>query len=315
MRKRLIAGTVCAAAAMSGVYLCFFDFACSGRNPRWKKKRKNHPDPSTPEGKAYYERQQRKKDTDAIPYEETWLISRDHLKLYARYYPNAQAERIVILCHGFHGSVSSDFAYILPMLLKDCEILAIDERAHGESEGKYITYGAKEKLDIYDWAEYVDEINDRKLPVYLFGVSMGAASVLMNADRQIPGVCGMIADCGYTSMHDIILDVQKAWYKTPEFPALNILEFNCRKIGHFEMKEADALSAVKNAKVPVLFIHGSEDHFVKPEHTERNAAACASKHRTVFVEGAGHAVSSGKDPQLYEKEVRQFFRETESELQ
>ncbi|MBQ7993936.1 MAG: alpha/beta hydrolase [Solobacterium sp.] len=314
MKKMLLAGAMGTAAAMSGIYLWFFDFACNGRNRRWSAKPKKSPDPETAEGKAYYERQKRKQETEEIPYEDAWLISRDHLQLHARYYPNENAERIVILCHGFHGSVSGDFAYILPMLKRDCEILAIDERAHGRSEGKYITYGAKEKLDIHDWADFIVEKNDRNLPVYLFGVSMGAASVLMNADQEPAGVKGIIADCGYTTMHDIILDVQKAWYKTPEFPALSIMAFNCHTFAHFEMKEADALSAMKNAKLPVLFFHGSEDHFVKPSHTEKNAAACASKHRTVFVEGAGHAVSSAKDPQLYESEVRRFFAETESEM-
>ena len=80
------------------------------------------------------------------------------------------------------------------------------------------------------------------------------------------------------------------------------------------MKDADALSAVKRAKLPVLFIHGTGDHFVPVHHTEQNAAACVSRHRIVYVEGASHAASAQKDPVLYESELRSFFRETEAGL-
>ncbi len=291
----------------------FFRFAVIAKNEKWDKTARKEPDPETPGGRAYYERKRKKQEAEDIPYEDAWIVSSDGLKLHARRYPNQKAERIVILCHGYHGSVSSDFCFILPMLVRDCEILAIDERSHGESEGKYITFGAKEKQDIHDWADYMAQKNVRNLPVYLFGVSMGAASVLMNADMDPAGVKGIIADCGYTNMHDIICDVQRAWYKLPPFPGVNMMALNCRLSAGFSMKDADAITAVKHAKLPVLFIHGTGDHFVPVHHTEKNSAACASTHRTVYVEGAPHAASAQKDPFLYEKEVRSFFRETETD--
>ena len=292
----------------------FFRFAVVADNGKWDQPPAKEPDPETPKGRAYYERKRKKQEAEEIPYEDAWIVSKDGLKLHARYYPNEKAERIVILCHGYHGSVAADFAFILPMLKRDCEILAIDERAHGESEGKHITFGAKEKQDIHDWADYMAQKNTRGLPVYLFGVSMGAASVLMNADTDPAGVKGIIADCGYTNMHDIICDVQKAWYKLPAFPGVNMMAFNCRLSAGFSMKDADARSAVKRAKLPVLFIHGTSDHFVPVHHTEQNAAACVSRHRIVYVEDASHAASAQKDPVLYEREVRSFFSQTEADL-
>lgn len=273
----------------------------------WKQQNKKEPDPDTPKGQRYYAKKKAMEEMDSVPYEDAWITSKDGLKLHARYYPNGDAARIMILCHGYHGTPLSDFAFIFPMLKKDCAILAIDERSMGESEGKYITFGAREKEDICDWAEWMDAHNEKRLPVYLMGVSMGASAVLMNAGRVHANIRGIIADCGYTTMDRIISDVQKAWYKVSLKPVRMSLDYWCRTIAHFEMKEADALSVLKNAKLPVLFIHGKKDWFVAPYHTERNAQACASAHSVLYVENASHGQSAQTEPELYEKTMREFF--------
>lgn len=309
MKHKMLAGIIPAVMAAVGTAGYFtFRMAVIEDHPMWKKERPE-PDPDTPKGQHYYEKKRAVENAEALPYEDAWITSRDGLKLHARFYPNESAKRIVIFCHGYHGTSAGDFAFIFPMLKEDCTILAIDERSMGESEGKYITFGAMEKQDISDWAEWMDARNEKHLPVYLYGVSMGAASVLMNADREPAGVKGIIADCGYTTMDRIISDVQKAWYKASLKPVRMSLDLWCRVIARFRMKDADALSAMKHAKLPVLFIHGTADHFVAPYHTELNAAACISPHKTFFVEGASHGASAQTDPQLYEKTVREFFAE------
>ena len=309
MRHKILAGMVPAVMAAVGAAGYFtFRMSIIEDNPMWKKQRPE-PDPDTPKGKRYYEKKQAEKNAEELPYEDAWITSRDGLKLHARFYPNDAAKRIVIFCHGYHGTSYGDFAFIFPILKDDCTILAIDERSMGESEGKYITFGAKEKEDIFDWAAWMDAHNEKRLPVYLFGVSMGAASVLMNADKEPAGVKGIIADCGYTTMDKIISDVQKAWYKASVKPVRMSLDLWCRMIAHFRMKDADALSAMKQAKLPVLFFHGTDDHFVAPYHTEMNAAACISAHHEVYVEGASHGASAQIDPELYERSLREFFEQ------
>lgn len=295
------------ALTLSAGYMTF-NMSVVEDSKTWKKERKE-PDPDTPKGKKYFAHKKAEEEVNALPYEDAWITSYDGLKLHGRFYPNANAKRIAILCHGYHGSAAGDFSFILPMLKNDCEILAVDERSMGESEGKYITFGAKEKKDILLWASWMNERNEKQLPVYLYGVSMGAAAVLMNADQEIEGLKGIIADCGYTTMDRIIADVQKAWYKASLKPVRMALDFWCRILADFSMKEADALTPLANAKYPVLFFHGADDRFVPPYHTKMNAAACASEHKELFVENATHGSSAQMSPELYEKTLREFFAE------
>ena len=89
-----------------------------------------------------------------------------------------------------------------------CDVLFIEHRCCGDSEGKYITFGAKEQWDVKQWAVYMAERNKEKLPIYLYGQSMGAASVLMASGHTLPPeVKGLIADCGFQSMERQMRDM------------------------------------------------------------------------------------------------------------
>ena len=70
------------------------------------------------------------------------------------------------------------------------------------------------------------------------------------------------------------------------------------------------LEALKNGKVPVLFIHGTEDQFVPIEMSYQNYCACKAYKRIVVFPGANHGMSYYIDKQLYEKEVKDFWRAT-----
>ena len=298
---------IIAALFWAGWY--FFRFAVVADNGKWS----DSESPRGPYAKYFEERKVQREQADALECEHVWITSRDGLKLHARWVACESAKRIVVCCHGFHGSGSGDFCAIIPMIRDDSSLLIIDERCHGQSEGKYITFGAKEKLDIQDWVKFTAGRNEKNLPVYLFGVSMGSASVLMNTDLEQPScVKGVIGDCGYTSMFDITAAVAKKWFHTPSFPVISILGFWCFVKGGFRMKDADAYEALQHAKLPVLLIHGDRDSFVGPENSVRNNEACISEHEVLFVEGAPHGCSANEAPDLYKETVYRFFGKYDS---
>ena len=110
--------------------------------------------------------------------EECYIRSADGLRLHASYLPADNAKRIVLLSHGYKGSSFGDFAYTARFLHENhCDLLFIDQRCCGESQGEYITFGAKEQFDVQRWAYYIARRNQEKLPVYLYGESMGAAAL------------------------------------------------------------------------------------------------------------------------------------------
>lgn len=137
------------------------------------------------------------------PHEDVFLPALDGARLHARLYRVPHAHATVILCHGYHSHAEHDFSAQFPALYASggCNLLLIDERAHGLSEGKCLTFGQLERYDIAQWVHWVREHSRVQRPIALYGVSMGAASVLLAA--QLPElrdeIACVIADCGYSS--------------------------------------------------------------------------------------------------------------------
>ena len=130
------------------------------------------------------------KDMEQSPFEEVSVQSSDGLKLCGRLYILKEDAPILICFHGYHGTFAWDgYGYYKICKENDINILMVDERAHGKSEGNDITFGIRERDDCKLWTEYVVERFGRNVSIFLAGVSMGAASVIMATELELaPGV-------------------------------------------------------------------------------------------------------------------------------
>ena len=280
-----------------------------GQNPKKKiqltQMRINHPrykfEKEYEAGKAWCQRQNMR---------DCYIWSVDGLKLHGLYLPAENAERFVLLCHGYKGSGFGDFANTAKFLHENhCHLLFIDERCCGDSEGGYITFGAREQYDIQRWTYYIARKNKDRLPIYLYGESMGAASVLMASGLRLPkDVRGLIADCGFRSMKGQLQDMASGWF---HLHWIDLLLFRvnlfCRFLGGFGMKEADTAEALKKNKRPVLFFHGEEDSFVRPGNSIYNYSLCRAPKELVIEPGARHLCSAYAAPGLYRRKLLEFF--------
>ena len=250
-----------------------------------------------------------------LPYEEVTITSFDGLKLYARYYPNPDAKRAILCAHGYRSTAIGDFYASFEHLYKEASLLLIDERSCGKSEGSYSSFGALEKKDVQLWAEWLDKRVRHKLPLYLYGISMGAATVLLASVLKLPeNVKGVLADCGYTSGNDILNDVFKDSYKVKPRLMTKVLDLYAGRLGHFHLKDCDVRRALLNAKLPVRFMHGLDDDFVFPRNTQRNYDACSVEDKDIlWVEGAGHACAAVCGGERYLAYMDAFFAEREKE--
>ena len=188
-------------------------------------------------------------------------------------------------------------------------ILVPDQRSHGMSEGKFITFGVKESKDMEDWlAYYHRELG--KWPILLYGISMGASTMLYLSDRRLSGdVRGIIADCGFTSPNDIWKHVVEKNLHLPYDLSVLLIEGNCRKKLNMGPRAYSAVDAMKVCEVPVLFIHGTSDSFVPIEMTYRNYLACKAPKRLFVVPGAEHAMSYFLDKEGYENSILSFWKD------
>lgn len=203
-----------------------------------------------------------------------------------------------ILFHGYRSS-AYDFAGGFEFYKSlGINLLFVDQRAHGKSDGKYITFGIHESRDVLSWVNYVsDHIGGS---IYLGGISMGASTVMMSAGRGLPDcVKGIIADCGYSSPKEIITYVLCKKYHLPKFFAkLIIKNFNlfARLFGKFDINEMTAPLALHKCDLPVLITHGTEDRLVPPVMSEINAESCKCPHKLIKVQGARHGFAYPVDP-------------------
>ena len=244
------------------------------------------------------------------------IAARDGTSLVGHWLTCKAPKRIILAMHGWRSSWSSDFGIISDFWHQhDCNVLYAEQRGQGASGGEYMGFGLIERHDCLDWLNWINQKNSGMLPVYLAGVSMGASTVLMASALDLPkNVCGILADCGYTSIHAIWKHVVKNNLHLSYGIHGPLAERLCKKKIHAGTKDYSTTEALKSSRTPVLFVHGTEDRFVPVEMTFENYQACSAPKRLFVVPGAGHGMSYFVDRPGYEAETKLFWENCEKTI-
>lgn len=244
-----------------------------------------------------------------ITAEDVFINSFDGLKLHGRYYHVKDGAPLDIQFHGYNGNAMRDFCGGNKISRESGHnSLLIDQRAHGMSRGKTISFGINERKDCLSWVRYAVERFGEDTEIVLSGVSMGAATVLMASDLGLPkNVKAIVADCGYSSPKAIINKVMRD-SGLPDKLMYPFVWLGAMVFGKFNLTESSAVSAVSESDVPILIIHGGADDFVPCYMAEEIYKACRSEKKLLIVPGAGHGMSYLVDKDLYEKTVKDFTK-------
>lgn len=213
----------------------------------------------------------------------------------------------MILFHGYRSAAERDSVggYYIAGMLK-MNVIAVDHRGHGKSDGNVISFGILERKDCLCWARYAAD-RFGNAPIVLCGLSMGAATVLMASELPLPDcVAGILADCPYSSPQAIIQKVC-ADEKYPVKLSYPFIKLGARLFGGFDLEECDALTAVKNTKVPILLIHGEDDRFVPCEMSEEICKANPRAIEFITFPKAGHGLSYLMDKTRYQNCAVKFL--------
>lgn len=236
------------------------------------------------------------------------IITSDGLKLKGFLYRTEQpSDKSVICVHGYRGNGIKDMSFIAPFFLSHgYNVLLVDNRAHGASEGNIIGMGVLDRYDILKWTDALLEKTSSRV-IFLYGISMGAATVLMSASLGLPPeVKGIIADCGFTSPWEQFRYLFRHKAHIPPALVLPFVRRFALKIAGYDIKGADTREVLADSPLPVLLIHGKKDAFVPPYMSEQNNEVCNSHHELYLVEAAGHAKSYYTAPKEYEKCLLDF---------
>lgn len=243
--------------------------------------------------------------------EQVQVESDDGLVFNGYFYSCGQpTDKCVILSHGFKSNCYNTYSpQALFYLDNGFDVMMMNHRGHELSEGAYSSFSIKEGHDLLKWVECMEQKNPN-YKIMLHGNSMGATSVLI-ASKYVPeSVKCIIGDCGFTSAKDELYVQMTTMFKLPKFLAkllLGIIAFFCKTIGEFDLNAEGGIDAVKESKVPIMFVHGTNDATVPIEQGKANYDACCNENkRWLAYEGAGHGQSYLEYKEEYGKQMLDF---------
>lgn len=245
------------------------------------------------------------------PHEMFTITSFDGLKLYGKYYEYAPDAPIELMFHGYRGNAERDLSGgIQRCFALGHSALIVDQRCSGLSEGNVITFGIFEHRDCLMWIDFMISHFGPDVRIILTGISMGASTVLMASDKNLPdNVIGILADCGFHAARDVICSVAAGMH-LPARLLYPFVKFGAKLYGHFNLEEQTPLDSVKACKIPVLFFHGLDDDYVPSCMSQINYDACGSRKKLVLIPGAGHGLCYPIAPDRYIQEMTDFFYKT-----
>ncbi len=250
------------------------------------------------------------RQTRALPHEDMAVVSFDGLTLRGRYYEYAPGAPMELMFHGYRGDAERDLCGgVQRCFAMGRNVLIVDQRCCGSSEGCVITFGVRESRDCLTWVEHVVAHFGQDVRIILTGISMGATTVLLAVGQPLPPqVVGVLADCGYTTARDIIKKVIRQM-GLPAGLCYPFVRLGARLYGGFDPDTADVPAALKNCTRPVFFAHGETDDFVPCDMSRQNYEACPTAKALYTVPGAGHGLAFPAMQERYLEMVATFFDE------
>ena len=244
-----------------------------------------------------------------LPCEAWQITSHDGLKLHARYYPGS-SDKTMIWVHGYTSHAERESAF--PGLFYHSmgfNVLIPYLRAHGPSEGKYISFGALEQQDMRKW---VDKVNQRHTDgsILIHGLSMGGGVALYLADQPMKNVKAILADAPNTGIATFLRDVSFGTFKKDKDPQRI---YQCalaryRKEFGVEAAEYDAFERIKNAKYPLLLSAGSMENM--DERLERIKQNNPMPTQILILPGCNHGNGMYKQTEMYQSAIREFIEKS-----
>ena len=236
----------------------------------------------------------------------------DQLPLRGWFLPaDGKARGVIVFCHGRQGNRASVLAHARYLHRAGFALFSFDFRASGDSGGDMTTIGWREVGDALGAIRYVRTRPDtQRLPVGLFGMSMGAA-VVTQAAAVSPDVACVVADSAYASL-DRAVDQR---FRGVFGPGSEVLSVPVQWVGEQMMGvravSVSPLAAIpKIAPRPVFLIHGTADTLIRPNDSRELYAAAGNPKQLWLVPGAAHVQSYHIARDEYQRRVTSFFRQS-----
>lgn len=227
---------------------------------------------------------------------------------------NAPYSKVAVICHGHTWNRINSIKYAREFYRLGYSLVLYDHAYFGQSEGDFTTLGLYEKQDLNSVLTYVRGVFGKDAIVGLHGESMGAATVLLELGVR-DDVDFVVADCPFSDTMKYYRELCTDLAHLPSFPIVDVANAVSKRKYGYDFNKVKPIDAVAGSAVPVCFIHGAADTFIRPHHSEDMYKVSASPLSELhLVAGAGHACSFKTDNAGYRKIVENFVVKVEDNL-
>ncbi len=243
-----------------------------------------------------------------VKYKDIYIRNRANLSLHGIYIDNSKSNKILVLLHGYRSTPNRDvYPSAKDYYDLNYSILIIDQRACGKSQGKYITFGYKERKDVVIWLKYLNKHYNK--PIVLAGISMGATTALLVPELYNKNIIAIYTDSGYISGYEEVKYTLKHYFYLPSFIFMPIINFYCKIFAKYNLKEINTIKSLKNIKVPILFAHGDIDDFVPMKNSLLNYKKYQGPKKLLIIKNANHGMGYLEDKEKYLSVVKEMDKE------
>ncbi|CAK9028615.1 Uncharacterized protein YqkD [Durusdinium trenchii] len=163
---------------------------------------------------------------------------------------------------------------LVPLFLPlGISLFCFDFAGCGESDGDYISLGWFERDDLADIVKHLRD-SGHVSSIGLWGRSMGAVTALLHADRD-HSIAGMVLDSPFCNLRQLAGELAQSEYLSMKVPswllsgALALGRMRIKLLCNFDIDELSPIEHVGNSFIPALFVHGVEDDFIAPHHSQK----------------------------------------------
>ncbi len=229
--------------------------------------------------------------------DEVTMTAEDGTTLHGYLYDEG-SDKTVIVLQSFGISGKEDFLPAAELGERfGCNLLLLDARATGESEGDYFSYGYHEEEDLAEWISWADEKLGQQ-SYLIWGIGAGANTALFADENQLlpSSVKAIVAENPYASLHELAKKNIRQWYTLPAFPFLNAIELRVKLSDtDFTVNDLNLESVLGNTpeNIPLLFLTSEGDQYIQQEFTmdayqlftgEKDLLVGSGSHGIVYLE-------------------------------
>ena len=235
-------------------------------------------------------------------------VTSDGFRLKGEYF-DFGGKSAVIIIPGRTESLLYSYYFAEPYRAMGMNVLVIDNRSHGLSEGRYVSLGFKEYRDILAWAKLLHEEFGNE-SVVLHGICIGSSVALFAlVSPDCPDyVRGMTVDGMYVNFYESFR-LHMIEQRRPLFPFLWIVMWYLKIFAGADAMHDGPEKRMPLLTKPILFLHSCEDGYSLPEKAELLYNLCTADKKLVWFPTGAHSRLRINHQDEYDRAVVDFWSE------